>query len=252
MSNIQKTLDALQPYVIGIRYVEGTPLVDAVFKEGWSVPNDPKIKQVKGDEGMNYYMLFSEVKGIGLDDLLSFVDRTIKLNVEREKKQDLLRIKVAELKEIFKTSSLTKLKTLKFSFNDSMDDFEINEELEEEEDELVPHEYIEESFPEPTTTIEEHNEIVIPEGYTQLVDEKGNPIELTEEELEELAEEARAEKNRQYLESKKKKQEFKKPSAKVELPPKRKPEPVTESAYESPDCDCDENQACNKCIESKY
>ena len=33
MSNIQKTLDSLQPYVIGIRYLEGTALVDVVFKD---------------------------------------------------------------------------------------------------------------------------------------------------------------------------------------------------------------------------
>ena len=81
MSNIQKTLDSLQPYVIGIRYLEGTPLVDVVFKEGWAVQEDPKIKMMKGNEEMNYYMLFSEVKGIGLDELLGFVDKTIKLNI---------------------------------------------------------------------------------------------------------------------------------------------------------------------------
>ena len=48
MSNIQKTLDLLQPYVIGIRYVEGTPVIDAVFKDGWTIPEDQKIKKLKG------------------------------------------------------------------------------------------------------------------------------------------------------------------------------------------------------------
>jgi len=65
--NIQKTLDSLQPYVIGIRYLEGTPLVDAVFKEGWNVPDDPKIKKIKGNDDMNYFMLLSEIPGVGLD-----------------------------------------------------------------------------------------------------------------------------------------------------------------------------------------
>jgi hypothetical protein len=63
--NIQDTLDKLQPYVIGIRYLDGTPLVDAVFKEGWTVIEDANIKKVKGDDGLNYYMIFSEIKGIG-------------------------------------------------------------------------------------------------------------------------------------------------------------------------------------------
>jgi hypothetical protein len=70
MSKIQKTLDSLQPYVIGIRYMEGTPLVDVVFKEGWSVPDEPNIKRIKGDESMNYHMILSDAKGAGLDELL--------------------------------------------------------------------------------------------------------------------------------------------------------------------------------------
>ena len=86
MSNIQKTLDSLQPYVIGIRYLEGTPLVDAVFKEGWTVPEDPSVKKIKGNDELNYYMIFSETQGIGLDELLEYVAKTIKLNEEREKK----------------------------------------------------------------------------------------------------------------------------------------------------------------------
>ena len=62
MSKIQQTLDSLQPYVIGIRYLEGTPIVDAVFKDGWTVPEDTKIKKVKGNDELNYYMLLSEVE----------------------------------------------------------------------------------------------------------------------------------------------------------------------------------------------
>ena len=109
MANIQKTLDSLQPYVIGIRYVEGTPLVDAVFKEGWTIPEDNNIKRIKGNEEMNYVMIFSEVKGVGLDDLLGYVEKTIKLNQEREKKHELLRSKVNELKEMFKKYNIPQI-----------------------------------------------------------------------------------------------------------------------------------------------
>ncbi len=132
MSNIQKTLDSLQPYVIGIRYVEGTPVVDAVFKEGWSVPADNNVKMAKGDESMNYYMLFSESPNIGLDDLLAYVDKVIKLNLEREKKHELLRVKVNELKEVFKKNTLAKLTRLKFTFAEeelvgNLNDFDIDD-----------------------------------------------------------------------------------------------------------------------------
>ena len=133
MSKIQETLDELQPYVIGIRYVEGVPVVDVVFKEGWTVPDELNIKKVKGKEQINYYMLFSEVKGIGLDELLKFVEKTINLNIEREHKYELLTVKINELKEIFKHNSLEKLKTLNFSFDvdnliPSIDMFELTNE----------------------------------------------------------------------------------------------------------------------------
>jgi hypothetical protein len=230
MSNIQKTLDSLQPYVIGIRYLEGTPLVDAVFKEGWTVPEDPKVKKVKGNDEMNYFMLFSEIEGIGLDELLAYVKKIIDINVEREKKHDLLREKVNELKEVFKKNSLDKLKRLKFSFVEEdlvpkLDDFDIDDDYDEPFEEEVVTETVESNlYPE---NIEEYaisdekefEEPIDPQQHTFL-DENGNPIELSEEELEIIEEEERARKNMEYLKGKKQTDKFKNVSSKVELPPR--------------------------------
>jgi hypothetical protein len=247
MANIQKTLDSLQPYVIGIRYLEGTPLVDAVFKEGWTVPEEPNIKRIKGNEEMNYFMIFSETNGVGLDELLGYVERTIKLNQEREKKHELLKAKVNELKEIFKKNSLTKLTRLKFSFAEeelvpNLNDFDIDD------DDLISennNEPIEE-------TIEEINEAVQIDQPTNLpyLDADGNPIELTEEEKEMLEEEARAERNLQLM-GKKKNNPIVNAARNVELPPKKKMEmALTERDYET-DCDCGPGEACSKCIDKK-
>jgi hypothetical protein len=257
--NIQKTLDSLQPYVIGIRYLEGTPLVDAVFKEGWNVPDDPKIKKIKGNDDMNYFMLLSEIPGVGLDELLAFVDKTIKLNIEREKKHELLKVKFNELKELFKKTSLDKLKNLKFTFAEEdlvptltefdMDDFEKEEITPETSEKIVLEEYdahyefeeVKESIPSLTTPIE----------HTAYLDENGNPIQLSEDDMELLAEEARAEQNRKFLESKNKKNDTKKIANKVELPPKRKPVLETTIDYGA-DCECGPEEACDKCIDTKY
>jgi hypothetical protein len=230
MSNIQKTLDSLQPYVIGIRYLEGTPLVDAVFKEGWTVPDDNKVKKVRGNEEMNYYMLFSEVAGVGLDDLLDYVKKTIDLNIEREKKHDLLKEKVNELKEIFKKTSLDKLKRLKFNFSEEdlvprLDDFdaEIEEALNEDAiiDEPIqttnPSDFYPENVEEYATSGEKEFEETIIPSY---LDENGNPIELTEEEMEMIEEEKRALRNMELLKNKKQSEKLKAISSKVELPPR--------------------------------
>ena len=227
MSNIQKTLDALQPYVVGIRYVEGVPVIDAVFKEGWTVQSDQTIKTIKGDESLNYFMVYSDMPNIGVDELLGFVGKTIKMNQEREKKHELLRLKVEELKTIFKQNSLEKLTRLKFLFADEelvpkLNDFDLNI-----DDEIIEKEIV---------TPQLQNDVIIvtdPDsfnGYSHYdskdemntlnniayVDENGNPIEYSEEDLEILEEEARAERNRKYLENKKPKSN----RGKIELPPK--------------------------------
>jgi hypothetical protein len=247
MSNIQKTLDLLQPYVIGIRYVEGTPVVDVVFKEGWSVPPDNNIKLVKGDESMNYYMLFSDSTNIGLDDLLAYVDKVIKLNLEREKKHELLRVKVNELKEVFKKNTLAKLTRLKFTFSEEeligdLNDFDIDIDIDidsQQSLETFEEEVIEETIETKTNP-------------AQYLDEEGNPIELTEDEREILEEEARAERNIRVIRNKQKSTVQTKVQNKIELPPKRKTEMVLNESYDNDtDCECGPDEACNKCMDSK-
>ena len=225
MSNIQKTLDSLQPYVIGIRYLEGTPLVDAVFKEGWMVPEDSKVKKIKGNDELNYYMLFSEIEGIGLDELLAYVRKTIDVNVEREKKHELLREKVNELKELFKKHSLDKLKRLNFNFGEEdlvpkLNDFDvdIDETYEEEIIETPQPNFYPENIDEYPTS--EEKEIEVNESVPTYLDENGNQIDLTEEELEMIEEEERAKRNIEFLKSKKQNDKLKNISSKVELPPR--------------------------------
>lgn len=255
MSNIQKTLDSLQPYVIGIRYVEGVPVVDAVFKEGWTILDDPRIQKAKGDEGLNYYMLYSEKQGVGLDDLLAYVDRVIKANQEREKKHELLKTKVNELKELFKKHSLSKLTTLKFSFNEDdlvpkLNDFDVD--IDEEFTPSVVPSVTPSLTPSVTPSLEYEEEVVNNKIETYL-DENGKPIQLSEEEKEMLEEERRAEKNRQMMNKNKKEKTspVNNMVKKVELPPKRKPEMVMADRDIETDCDCGPDEACEKCIDHK-
>lgn len=239
MSNIQKTLDALQPYVIGIRYLEGTAVVDAVFKEGWTVLDDPNIKKIKGNEELNYFMFYSESESIGLDELLNHVDKVIKANQEREKKHELLREKVNELKELFKKNSLSRLTRLKFVFGEEdfvpkLDEFEVDDTLDDSP--IVMQEASPKTEPKANSV--------------PYLDEEGNPIELTEEEKEILEEEARAERNRKALATKKN-TPASKIASKIDLPPKKKIEmAIANDDYDS-DCDCGPEEACSKCIDKK-
>lgn len=116
MSKIQERLNELRPYVVGIRYLQGIQLVDAIFNKGWTVPESKiiQVERVDGDE--NYYMFFSSNNDIDVDDLLDYVQEIIKLNIEREKKYELLKLKAAELQKIFQENTLSKLQKLRFTF----------------------------------------------------------------------------------------------------------------------------------------
>lgn len=130
MSEIQNKLDSLQPYIVGIRYIQGLQVVDAVFKDGWTVPESDIIRKELVEEGKNYYMFYTEKEKVTFDDLLEYVEGIITINIEKENKEELFKIKVKELQEVFKKSSLKKLSTLKFNFNELEKLPTLNEEIE--------------------------------------------------------------------------------------------------------------------------
>lgn len=115
---IQDRLDSLQPYIVGIRYIQGMQIVDAVFKEGWNVPDSDIIRKEAVDGQPNYFMFYTEKEDVTVDDLLDYVEGIININIEREMKYELLKKKVEELKKIFKDNSLSKLEMLRFTFNE--------------------------------------------------------------------------------------------------------------------------------------
>lgn len=245
MANLQKTLDSLQPYVIGIRKLEGATLVDVVFKEGWTIPDDPTITKVTGSDEMNYVMIYSQVDGVGLDELLEYVEKVIKMNQEREKKHELLKLKVNELKEIFKKYPLNKLKNLKFKFDEeelvpSFIDFDLDENPITKEENVIEEEIISES--ETHTAAEIIN--------TPYLDADGNPIVMTPEEIEMYEEDLRAEKNRLAMANKGSRNPIVNAARKIDLPPKRSMVVANDRDYES-DCDCGPHEACDKCIDKK-
>ena len=115
MSNIQNRLSSLQPYVIGVRFQNGMAIVDAVFKNGWAVPKSEIIESTKGKgDELNYHMFFTQRDDLGLDEILDYVEKVIELNIEREKKHALLKIKAKELAELFKKNPLSKLQGMTF------------------------------------------------------------------------------------------------------------------------------------------
>jgi hypothetical protein len=242
MSKIQEKLDSLQPYVSGIRYVQGVQLVEATFSEGWVIPESTVIRKEKIEQ--NYYMFFTEVEGISIDDLLDYVKSIIDINIEREKKHELLKEKVKELQVLFKDNSLSKLKELKFTFNEpnlvpsllEMDSDILNEIAQEESLPVQPKVEVEAPY-----AADEYED----------EDEEERRIRLLEEENYRMQQEELYSK----FNGTKGKNQKTKVLNNVELPPKG--QKIEVEVYDLPEelkegeCLCGPEEACPKCLDSK-
>ena len=122
MSNFNKRLVELQPYVLSIRFNKGLTVIDTSFQSNWSVMKSDSIGYEQLPDKPDYYMLFGLHDDVGIDEILDFVEEVIRLNKEREEKFSLLHTKTKELESIFKSTSLDRCKTLQFTFNDGINE----------------------------------------------------------------------------------------------------------------------------------
>jgi hypothetical protein len=116
---IDKVFKDLDPYLRGVKKAENYSIVEVNLKQTWLIPPHQSIKHQskKIDGGLNYYMFYGE-NNEGFDQIIDWLKtEVIEMNIETEQKEELLKQKVAELKEVFESSSLDELKDLKFSSN---------------------------------------------------------------------------------------------------------------------------------------
>jgi hypothetical protein len=115
---IQNKINELKPYFRGIKLTDNYNIVEVNLKKSWLVPEDDEIlvqsKDIKEKNGVTYNMFYSEDKTI--DEIIEFIQvEVINYNIELEQKEELLRMKVEELKMVFETKSLDELNNLKFT-----------------------------------------------------------------------------------------------------------------------------------------
>jgi hypothetical protein len=115
---IQNKINELKPYFRGIKLTDNYNIVEVNLKKSWLIPKDEDIlvqsKDIKEQGGITYNMFYSQTKTI--DDIIEFIqDEVINYNIELEQKEELLRMKVEELKMVFENKSLDELNNLKFT-----------------------------------------------------------------------------------------------------------------------------------------
>lgn len=107
-----------------------------IFPKTWEFPNNilekVQVEQNENFKGEGYSLIFvTEVQEPKMNILLDTIADLITHNLERIEKETILREKVTELKEIFKSKSLEEIKTIQITFPefDEIDDL-----LDEEEE----------------------------------------------------------------------------------------------------------------------
>lgn len=116
--------------------------IDLAFPSSWGLPKS--IQEIcsivpfdSGIENMKGISFVSEMGEIPFEKTITGINKVIRLNKEREMKDELFNQAVKQLKETFAKKDLDTLKTLQFEFGDKPQLLEIIDEPRGEDVELV-------------------------------------------------------------------------------------------------------------------
>ncbi len=114
--NFTDVITYLFPYLQSFRRLKDFISIDLIFLKNWEFPNEIiqkcQVVQNEKHQGEGIYLSFVSKPNAELESLIEVIEELINHNLEREEKERLLRVKVTELKELFKHSTLNDLKGL--------------------------------------------------------------------------------------------------------------------------------------------
>jgi len=123
---IKDRLSLLLPYLTEIKFSEKLVLVSGDFYPKWVVSEKKSlpIKIHKGDtndKGKVTYHFYGENKNVDVDLVLDYFEDVINENLDRERKEDLFKKKVDELKTVFKSNTITDLENLEIEIKEEIE-----------------------------------------------------------------------------------------------------------------------------------
>ena len=135
--NFTDVITYLFPYLQSFRRLKDYLSVDLIFPKNWDFPNEIiqkcQVVQNEKHQGDGINLSFVSKLDNELESLIDVIEELINHNLEREEKERLLRLKVSELKELFKNSTLNDLKGLSIVLDNEEDEDCVEKLLEDEE-----------------------------------------------------------------------------------------------------------------------
>lgn len=109
-------------YLKSVRVLKNYISFDMIFPSSWvmskNTPQGVEVLQNEGQDGNPIFSIVCENNKELIDKIETFIETTIKTNIEREEKERLFKNKVQELKNIFEKEKLENLKGLKFDIEE--------------------------------------------------------------------------------------------------------------------------------------
>ena len=117
MGNIKDRISMIKEYFDSFNIIEGAAYALVRFPSKWTVLNefdmDGCVVNTVSDRNKNGYYFFTDFEN-GFDCIFDAIDEVINFNKSIEEKTDLLIAKAQELKELFETEDIDRLRTLRF------------------------------------------------------------------------------------------------------------------------------------------
>jgi hypothetical protein len=115
--SLQEVISLLFPYLSEMRKMKQYLSIDLIFPKTWEFPNEyiEKASVVQNDKysGEGVFLSFVCEVEKNMDRTIEVIFQIISYNLEREEKEKLLKIKLLELREVFKNGKLNDLQNLK-------------------------------------------------------------------------------------------------------------------------------------------
>lgn len=127
-----KFIEKVSKYLKSVRLLKNYVSFDMMLPETWAIIKSPQEVEVVKTEENKIISFVCENKTEFIDILENYLDRIIKINIEREEKDRLFKEKVMELKNIFEKEKLENLKGLKFDVDELTSLIEINNQNDDE------------------------------------------------------------------------------------------------------------------------
>lgn len=118
--SLQDRIKKNAKYFRGMEMENGFLIVKVLYEDKWGVYSreDESVKVAKSTEINNEWYYYGDFDVITFDDVFDLIEETIEMNLSAIAKIELLNEKFNELKTIFATEKLEKLKTLYFAFDE--------------------------------------------------------------------------------------------------------------------------------------